>query len=362
MVEAKDKISVRQAVILFLMMTMSAGIRLFPQLTARYAEKAGWLTPVIAMIPMVLLIYIINSFFQKNKDGNLSDVFYNVLGQVIGRIVVFLYLIWISMLLTLYVRYYSERILSSMMPSTANYFLIIVMLILVFIGAKSGIVTIARMNEIFLGIFLIVFLFTFFLSIPQIKYNNLMNVSYLDIWPVTKTSYSIFSIWGYLLFIFFFGDKINNKEKVKHFSFRGTLVLFVFSTLLLIMSIGTLGPTLASHMSIPYFVVVKNISIFGTIERIESVLLAIWVISDFVVITVLTFIIASMLKSIFKLKETKSIITPIIIFAGIGALFFFKNRFELEAFSNKIALPTNIIFEFIIPFLIFGIGKLRKKI
>ena len=358
----KDKISIRQAIILLFITTLSPAIRLFPQLTAKAAGKAGWLAPVVAIIPVIILIYIVNSFFKKNKSANLSDVYCNILGKIAGKIVISLTLIWILILLALYVRYYSERLLSSMMPNISNPFLIIVMLCLVFFATRKGLVSIARASEIFLAIFIFIFIISFIFVIPEMKYSNLMNVSYLDAWPIAKASYSVFAIWGYFLYIFFFADKISGKENIKRFSFRGLILLFFIVIMLLIMTIGSLGSTLTSHVALPFFLVIKNISIGTAFNHLESISLAVWIISDFIIISTLTLVITSIIKSLFKLSDTKPMVSPVLLFAGIGAMFLFKNRFELETFSKYILPTANVIFEFVIPILIFGIGKIRKKI
>lgn len=362
MLASNEKISTRQAVILFYMATLSPAIRLFPQYTAKMAGKAGWLTPIVAIIPMILLVYIVHSFFRKYKEANLSDVYFKILGNIVGRIVTFLYLIWILILLALYVRYYAERILSSILPHTSIAFLIISMLLMVFIAARCGLVPIARVSEIFFGIFFVVFITIFIFAMPRVTLRNYMYVSYLDAWPVIKASHVILAVWGYFLFIFFFGDKINDKEHIKRFAFQGLFIKFILSILMLIVTIGSLGPILTTRMSLPFFIVVKNISVLGTIERLESVLLALWVISDFSIIIVFTYVSISLMKSIFKLSGTKSLVSPIVLFAGIGSLYLAKNLFELETFSTIIALPLNTVFTFIIPIIVFGIGKLRKKI
>lgn len=201
MLASKGKISTRQSIMLFFMTTISPAIRIFPQYAAKYAGKAGWLTPLAAIIPMIILVYILNSFFKNNPNSNLSDIFSNILGKFIGKIVVILYFIWIYILLSLYIRYYAERILSSMLPNTSISFLISVMLVMVFFAARSGLTPIARLSEIFFSIFLFTFVVIFILSLPQIRFRNYMYISYKDAWPVVKASYCIFGLWGYLLFV-----------------------------------------------------------------------------------------------------------------------------------------------------------------
>lgn len=362
MLASKGKISVRQLIILLIMTTMSPAVRIFPQYAAKIGGKAGWLAPLVASIPVIFLILVLNSLFKSKKEKNLCHIFCEVLGNIVGRIVASLYLVWVLVLLALYIRYYAERILSTTMPKTSIAFLIVAMLCIVLFAAKKGLVTVARANEIFFYVFILVFLLTFVFSISQIHYRSLMNVSYLDAWPAAKASTGVFAVWGYIIYMFFFAQQINDNEKIKTLGFRGVGILVISSIAGLIMTIGTFGAEFIAHISFPFFATVKNISILEAVDHLEPAVVALWVISDFVIITVFTIVAANITKSVFKLSNAKSIVSPIVIFSGISALYFFKNRFELEAFTNNIALYVNILLEFIIPFIVFGIGKIRKKI
>lgn len=362
MLASKGKISIRQAMILLFMMILSPIIRLFPQYCAEMAGKAGWLAPFAAVVPMTLLILVVNSFFKKYGGANLADVFSVILGRFIGRLLSVLYLIWLLLLLALYVRYYAERLLSSILPHTSIAFLIISILIFVFIAVRSGLAPIARVNELFFIVFLLIFLITFIFALPKIKLGNYMYVSYLDALPVMKASYVIIAIWGYFLFIFFFADRINNKEHIKRFGFQALLLIAAFSVMILLMTIGTLNPVITTRMSLPFFIALKNVTVVETVERLESLLIALWIISDFVTVTAFTYICVSLMKSIFSLTDTRPLTSPVILFSGIGSLFLAGNRFELEKFSNDVGLPVNVLVVFIIPVLVFIAGKLRRKI
>jgi len=61
----KEKISTRQAVILYMMIVYSYTIRLLPRIAAETAERAGWLTPVFAVLPFIGLVFIIQALFKK---------------------------------------------------------------------------------------------------------------------------------------------------------------------------------------------------------------------------------------------------------------------------------------------------------
>lgn len=358
---ADRKISMQQALIFLFMGLLSPIIRLFPQHTAKIAGKAGWLAPIPALIPLIILIYIIYSFFKANQDANLSDIYCKILGNALGRVVVFLYLLWTLMLLCLYLRYYAERLLSSIIPNTSISFLLIALAIIVFYGARKGLVPVARANEIFIYFFMFAFLIVSIFGAPDIKFRNIMWVSYLDTLPVLKASYVITSIWGYFLYIFFLGDKIN-KQDMKRISFMFLIFLLVISIAVLIWVIGVLGPSLTAHKSLPFFIMVKYIYILDTIQGVESLLLALWALSDFAIVSLTALIATSIMKSLLSLKDSNALLSPVLLFGVIGALYVAKNRFELETFTNHVGLPINLLLTFIIPVLVFLVGKVRKII
>lgn len=93
MLASRSKISIRQAVILFLTLVYSPAIRLFPVISAKFGERAGWLTPVLAVLPFIGLVYILQDIFKKEKEANLSDMIIKIWGKVPGKAVLSLYLI-----------------------------------------------------------------------------------------------------------------------------------------------------------------------------------------------------------------------------------------------------------------------------
>lgn len=352
----------RQTVILFLMYMFTSAIRIFPTYSARAAERAGWLTPIVAMLPFVCLVYIIQALFKNNKEASLSDVIFKALGKIFGTALLTLYLIWMMATLGAIVRYFSERFLSTVLPNTPMNFFGVTILAVVFYSLRGGIVYISRTAEFLFLIITAIFIILFLFSLPNLEVINLFPVTHYDILPLIKSSYSIVSIWSMFTFIFFFGDKINDKEHIKRFGLQGIAFLLITTLMLLIQTIGVYGYSVIERIAIPYVFVVKSISILETIERIESVSVASWVIADFITISVTIYIIVKIIKSLFSVSEVKPFVSPITIFAFIFSQYLAQNRFELENFTNYISLPANIIFGFIFPLIILVVGKIRKKI
>ncbi len=362
MLASREKISTRQAVILFLTFVYSPAIRLFPVYAARIGERAGWLAPVFVIVPFIFLVYTMQAFFKEEKEENLSDIICKIMGRIPGKILIAFYLLWIMVLLGLYVRHYSERFLTSLLPNTPMVFFTLTILAVVFFVTRGGIVLLARGTEFFFLLFSFIFIILFLLTLTNVELINLLPVTHYDIFPVIKSTYSILGIWAYFTFIFFFGDEINDKENIRIFGIQGSAYILVMGTMLLVQTIGVYGYSIIQRAPLPYFLVIKSVAIMDTIERIESVALAFWVIVDFVIISVFLHIITSIIKSLFSLSQSKTFISPITIFAFIFSFYIAKNLFELENFSNYIGLQLNIFFGFIIPYALYVIGRVRNKI
>lgn len=347
---------------LFLTITFSPSVRLLPNYAATYGKQAGWLSPIVSFIVMVPIIYMLHNIYKKYKGDSFMDIMNDICGKAVGKAITFLYILWITVLTALYVRYYAERLLSVLLPHVDISVFIILMLITVFVVIRTSMVVLTRMNEIILSIIVIFFIFSVAFSLPEIKIENLLPVSRLDIVPIIRANIGVLAIWSYLPFIFLFSDIINNKEHIKKIGLETLTFLVIVTVAVILVPIGILSAPIISITPIPFYAAVKQIALFDTIERIESFLVTMWLISDFVLISVFIFMVMGMFKSVFKLSEIRPLTSMYIIFIYFLSVYISRSIFELQDFSDKLLIPANIIFGICIPVLIFGIGKIRKKL
>ena len=362
MLSSREKISIRQAVIVYILFVFSPSIRFLPIYAAKIGERAGWVIPIFSILPFIFLVYIIQALFKDNKEANLSDIILEILGKTFGRTLLILYLIWQMISLGILMRNFSEKFLTSVLPNTPMNFFTVTILAVVFYATRDGIIYITRTTEVLFILFTGIFTSLFIFTIPNLKVINLFPITPYDILPLIKSSLSSTSIWSVFTYIFFFGDRINDKEHIKRFGIQGAVYLLIATLMLLIQTIGVYGYSIIKRASLPYIIVVKSISLLRTVERIESIFVTSWAIVDFVPLCVTVYIIISIIKSLFSLSEEKSLVSPIIIFTFIFSQYVAHSSFELENFSNYISLPIGITLGFVFPLIIFIIGKIRKKI
>lgn len=358
----KGKISIRQVCMILILALASPSLRILPNFVAVISKQASWLASVIAIIPAVILVYIINALFKKYPDKGLDDVFKDVFGNVIGTIINVMFLLFFILFLALYVRYFSERFLQTILIATPIEYLTLVMLAFIYFVSRNGIEAFARTAEVLLLILTIVFFFIFFIVIPEIEIKNIYPLTYYDILPLLKSTIYPFALFSFFTYVMFLGDKITHKEQIKNIGVKVAIYLGIVAVIIMLVTVGVFGYELTSKFSIPYFITLKSIEFSGVIERVESIFIAIWVITDFAIIGMFAFITLNLFKKIFKLKSTVSAVSPLMILTYILSMYIASNMFELHDYSQSIAMASVVITGFLIPLTTLVVGKIRKKV
>lgn len=362
MLSDSKKISIRQAVFLFLTIVFSPAIRIIPVYSARKANEAAWLAPIVAVIMFVLISLVLNKLYKNYANLSLMQIYSNIIGKFLGKVLVLVHLVWITLLISLYLRYFGIRLVASVYPNTSLSIFLISMLIVVIYVLRYGLVTLARMNEIILPFLVITFTIISFLLLPYIKAEFLTPITYRSIIPVISASVGTTGIMAYFTFFFILGDYINNKERITKIGMQTALYLLISQISLIIITVGTFSHNVIARSQLPFLIAVKQISLFNTLEKIDSVVVALWVVSDFVLISFFILLALRLMRSLFKLSDEKPLMNIFIILIYFLSMYLVNSVFELEKLSNSLIIPGNIILGFVLPVVILVIGMLRKKV
>lgn len=362
MITDSKKISTKQATFLFLTVVFSPAIGVVPIYAAQRAKSAAWLAAIPATALLIILILIWNSFCTRFQNHSLMDMFSEISGRVPGKIISFAYLVWIILLTALYVRYFSIRLTISTFPNTnSNLFSISILLVIAY-TLRHGLTTLARFNEVVQPIVAITFFLLVLMLTPYVKPQFLMPVSYRSILPVFEASLGTVGILVYFSFLFIISDRINNKEVMKKVGIQASLFLLVAITTLLVITLGTFNYSIVQRTQLPFLIAVKQISLFNVLEKIESVVVAFWILTDFVLISFFIICALRIIQSLFSLQETTRLINIYIIFIFILSMYIANSVFEMQKLSEIFFIPGNILFGFVVPLVQFVIGKIRKII
>ncbi|MDF2531764.1 MAG: gerKB4 [Clostridia bacterium] len=360
--KTKDKVSMRQLTMIYIITGFSPAIRFLPAFTAQVAKEAGWISPVAALIPIGLTIFFLHRVFSKTKDKSTFEVTTDILGKYTSMFILFIHLIWVLFLLGYYVRLHGERIASTLFPNINMTLFIVVVLVITSVILRSGATAIARMGEFITPILLLLYTFVTAFLLPNVRVDALLPVYFNDTIPIIKASVGTLSLFSYALIVFMFSTIVTNKEKTAIILTKAGSVYFLMLIVLLIMSTGLLGASIVARASNPFLIIVKQISILDTIENIESLVIAMWLLSDAMMIVTLALVALNIMKYLFMLSDQRNLINILFVFIYIFSLGIASDRFQMDLFASSIIIYLNTFIGYGTPALLYIVAKARKKI
>lgn len=361
MEKERGKIGVRGAFFMLLLIIYSPSVRIFPAILSGTAAQAGWLCPLAAGIIFVYYIRQMNILFLSYPGLSLLEIYEKTLGKILAKILAIFYLMYLFIINSYDLKYYGERLVSSIYPNTDNTVFLIIMIVLVAFTMKSGLVIISRMSEFFFWLILLVFIVLSSLLMPNVDLAKLTPLTYKDILPVLQGSGALISIWCYSTYIFMLSDNMKGFEKFKKRGYQCSGILFFFTTVLLITTIGTMGSYILKNSHVPYLITVEPIILLQSATGFDSVLVTTWILSDYAILAIMLFVFLKLIKYIFNLKDASIYINLICILTYFGSKLLATNIYDLVEFSSDMGLKILFVLCFIIPVIISWIHSIKAR-
>ncbi|MDD5016876.1 MAG: GerAB/ArcD/ProY family transporter [Eubacteriales bacterium] len=359
--ETKNKkITLLQAIFLFLTAIYTSNIRFVTKLSIMYAHQAAWLVSLCSMLVFVPLLYVLYKIMNKFKGQSFFDIMCRVFGKTIGHTVFIIQIIWLFILLTLYVTYAGEKLVSSTYVGTDVKLIFFLFLVIVGVMLRYGLQVLCRINTMIFIITVSQFMLILGFLFTDFSAQNITPISTLDIGPVFSTIVFPLTTFSYFSFIFIFNDQIELGKKNKgKFAFVA-IFLTIVNTLKALAVLGVFGYELAKKMTYPFLQAVENITVFSGSSVLDSLFISSWGLQEFILVCFFAYCICRMIKHVFKLTSQTPVLTAILGFCFFFAVCFCDNIFELATFSEKVVTPVNLMLAIGVPFVLFITAKIRK--
>lgn len=290
---------------------------------------------IIGFVPILLFLYLFNQ--EKTLNELINDTFGNILGKIIN----YLLLIPIGIIGLCSVYSICNFMVSQFLSDTPIIILYVVPSIVILYGIIKGIESLSRTSLILYVITLILVIITVLGLAPKLDFNNYKPILENGITSPLKGSL-IFTISDIIpVFIVLAISKKNIKDKEK--TTKSIIIFYTISILIMFlniaMTLGTLGIHLTEMYQYPEYLVLKQISFFNFLDRIENFVTIQWIFRTFILVSLVVYYIKNTIK-----KDTNSKIIPTLILATIIILdlVIFKNNTMFTNFVSKIYPYSNL--------------------
>jgi hypothetical protein len=319
------------------------------------AGKGAWLS-VLAAVPLVLAVGWILDKLAAEKGFAIAVR--ERLGQFWGRLLLIIYSIWGILLLSLRLRLCALRLAAGGTRDGSLWFFLLGLAALTLWMGRGKLSAFARAGQLFLAALLVTAAVVLGLSLSQIRPERLLPLTAEEVPGILFGTIQAVGVLGWGMFTaFLLGDTAEQGErKGWHWTFWGLGGCALLSLAQAVI-IGNLGTVLAGRLDSPFFALAKSVGIEGAFQRVESVVVAIWLFSDLAMATLLVFGVRRGIETIWK--ECSG--TGIVLVSLALNLFPLWNQEVLEQWSRQIVPMGNLILGVGIPIILLFMRKPEGK-
>ena len=356
-----DKVSVKQGMMLVVVGLLSPVIRILPgEMTARGGE-ASWLGAVFALIPAVLVALMVCDLVKRPGE-DLTDAVCQAFGTVAGRVICFLLGLWVVIWASTLVRFFGEGFLSTSYVGEPVQLFVTLLLVVVFYAAHKRLCVLARAGQIFFWILIVVVVGVFALTAANIDGKNLGPVTGPDLPGALLAAGPFLGVLsGGVCMALLAKDMVQETKSLRSVVLC-VVGLAAVTGVLLFITVGNFGVTMLLRLQTPFFMLIKGISIANLFERVESVVIALWMLTDFVLVTMMVKAAARSFARALGAEQEKSCVTPVLLLILTGSALIASNSFALATWMESILTPINLVVGFVFVPIIWCVVKVRKKL
>lgn len=352
----EHNISMRQMMTLLFIALMAVGAEVVPGISG--AGAAVWLAPLLALLPVMLLLYLAFRRPEQERRIDLGQGFMKVLGTWGGRIAGLSFLLWGLFLLVVNTARCARRV--AVAGGTPFIFSAIVLILAVWMAAKK-LPAFVRACEIFYlalvaCLFGIVLLAVFRLS-PE--YILLFNKE--ELFHVPKVAASLLGVASVGLYALFLAGNITVRKGDAARCYRWAVALFLTFSILLVLIVGTFGAQLTEVMQRPFFQMVAGLGLTGAFQRLEALISALWMLGDIALLGLLLFAVKRLAACVSGKKESFWVVIVAGLMAFLGGELLAGREGLLELCQQSVLPMGSLIAGTILTLLFFMVQRAGNK-
>lgn len=356
------KISRYQLVFLLVWGILGTGTITIPFAIARFTVRDGWIVAFMFMGTVTFVSGLVWLFNHTFPNDSLFDVFDKVFGRHLGRVAALLGVLWAYVFMCMLVRELNVFVEVTILPETALYIINFAVCLATAYAVYNGIEVVGRLAEVFSIVIIGVFVVLFFLPFRVADLHLLLPVLSAGWTPVLRAaitpdiSFAV-ELMVALQFLHIAKERTSVPRDVLIAGGIITVILLMVDVLV----IAVLGPA-ATYLAFPGLEVVRSIRYGQFIERLDTLLVLVILITMFLKFSLFHFVLCDFMRYSFSLSSTKLIALPAVAAVWAGSLLFFKNGADLQSFMLFV---TPVWFATIligIPVLAIGVGLLKRRL
>lgn len=321
---------------------------------------AAWYVTIISFLTSLILFLIVCKLMKRFPGQELSEIFDNVMGKVIGKSLSLIFVIYLIYYVGSNIREFLEMIKAYVLPYTPPSMIIFGFMVVVAVFAYLGIEAIARVSAMFYYIGVVAFTLILGFAYPYYNIHSLLPIGGYGVTKSIVTGLLRASAYDEIVFLAFVVNAIHGVKIYKKIGILSLIMSGFFISLSIMCSIMAFDYTQGSENVTNLFQLARIIYFNRFFQRIEPVFIFIWVMGSFICIGAAFYISLSIFCKAFKVEGHRPLILPFSFLAFMVALLP-KNLSESTQINVAFIRQYSVFIVYLIPVLVFLIALITGK-
>ncbi|WP_338551353.1 endospore germination permease [Paenibacillus sp. KS-LC4] len=249
-----------------------------------------WLSMILGAVIDIYVAILLYRLGRMYAGQSLIQYTRSILGKT-GKAVGLIFLLFFLGVMVTAMWIYCDFLSRTLMPETPRLVFSISMTICAGLAAVKGVEAIARLSQIIGVIILLTSIVLFTSSIPYIELHYLLPPFEHGIFPAVRGAIYPGSWFGICIMMGMLMPHIKQQKSILKMKVYAVILGTSIMTLYLLYSILVMGPMMAAHFENPIYIL-SRITQFLIFERIEVLLLLIFISGSFITISTLYYAIS----------------------------------------------------------------------
>ena len=263
---------------------------LFPTTLANTGGRDGIFSIILGTLLTLLFIIILFWIIKRMKESYLEDIG-NRYGSFVSGLVGILFLVQMFLASIMVLLLLGEVVSEALLTGTSRSLVMILLLLVCVYASFHGIEERARMVEVLFYIVFIPLLFMFLFSLREVKIDYLFPLLTEPSNKILDGTYFVFAVFSNLNLLLILAPFIEQKSKQEFLSTRRTaiwavIIMGAINLFIYMVILGAFGVRGTGVQSWPLITLMNIIKVpGGFIERLDAIMLGVWILSIFSLIS-----------------------------------------------------------------------------
>jgi len=355
----KEKILASQA---FWLISTSVFTTYALYLPSRIVQLSGpdfWLAEILALVLCLPLILLVVLAGMRYPEHSFVEIVEAALGKPLGVFLNLLFFFSYLLLAATVVRGFVDILIVAILPRTPPVVFIATTLAVSVYLVNNGIRVLGRLAGLAGPMVFALMGVTVFLALREADFSNLLPVLAHGWKPVLTAIPPILTYLAEFGTIAFVMHHLNLPSSAFKISLGCLLFLGLTSIGLTIAVVSVLSVEYSAALTAPFLSLARGIVLGKFLNRIEALVLTIWILGGFVKLAFIHYLSASTLAQTLRLKRHQVVSLPLALLTGTLSLKLFPSIFEVIDFLSCVLCWYHPLIFFGLPILVWTASVIR---